>query len=75
MPSVSEAGIRGVPRWRFRHLLRSAGKALVHTGLRRSDAFTLQLALALEAGTIWGTMTRRPQGSAGPVTERKRKAP
>jgi len=61
--SSSEMGIRGVPRWRFRHLLRSTGEALLHTGLRRSDAFTLQLALALEAGTIWGTMTRRPQGS------------
>jgi glycosyltransferase involved in cell wall biosynthesis len=70
MPSGSEAEVLGVRPWRFRHLLRSAGEALVHTALRRSDAFTLQLALALEAGTIWGTMTRRPPGSAGPATER-----
>ena len=70
MPSGSEAEVLGVRPWRFRHLLRSAGEALVHTALRRSDAFTLQLALALEAGTIWGTMTRRPPRSAGPVTER-----
>jgi len=68
MPPASEIGIRGVTRRRFRHLLHSAGEALVHTGLRRSDAFTLQLALALEAGAIWGTMTRRPQRS----TERTR---
>lgn len=70
MPSGSEAEVLGVRPWRFRHLLRSAGEALVHTALRRSDAFTLQLALALEAGTIWGTMTRRPPRSAGPATER-----
>ena len=70
MPSGSEAEVLGVRPWRFRHLLRSAGEALVHTALRRSDAFTLQLALALEAGTIWGTMTRRPKPSAGPATER-----
>jgi glycosyltransferase involved in cell wall biosynthesis len=70
MPSGSEAEVLGVRPWRFRHLLRSAGEALVHTALRRSDAFTLQLALAVEAGTIWGTMTRRPPRSAGPATER-----
>jgi len=70
MPFVSETGILGVRPWRFRHLLGSAGEALVHTGLRRSDAFALQLAFALEAGTIWGTMTRRPSRSIDPATER-----
>lgn len=70
MPSASETRILGVRPWRFQHLLRSAGEALVHTALRRSNAFTLQLGLALEAGTIWGTMTRRPPRSVGPATER-----
>jgi glycosyltransferase involved in cell wall biosynthesis len=60
-PVANEAGILGVERWRLRHVLSSGWTALVHTGLRRPDAFSLQLALALEAGMIWGTMTRRPQ--------------
>jgi glycosyltransferase involved in cell wall biosynthesis len=58
---ANEAGILQVERWRYRHCLSSAWTALVHTGLRRPDAFSLQLALALEAGMIWGIMTRRPQ--------------
>ena len=57
----NEAGILGVERWRYRHVLSSGWTALVHAGLRRPDAFSLQLGLALEAGMIWGTMTRRHQ--------------
>ena len=68
LPSSNEAGILGVPRWRYRHLLGSGWAALWQTCLRRPDAFSLQLDLALEAGEIWGAMTRRPEPPAGPTT-------
>ena len=68
LPSSNEAGILGVQRWRYRHLLGSGWTALWQTCLRRPDAFSLQLGLAREAGTIWGTMTRRPEPPAGPTT-------
>jgi glycosyltransferase involved in cell wall biosynthesis len=48
----------GVERWRYRHFVSAAWRALVHTGLRRSDAFALQLDLATEAGEIWGSFVR-----------------
>jgi GT2 family glycosyltransferase len=58
LPHANGAGVLGVQRWRYRHLLGSAWTALMHTGLRRPDAFSLQLDLALEAGMIWGSLGR-----------------
>ena len=55
----SKTKIFGVQRWRYRNLMRSVWTALVHTSLRRADALSLQLNLALEAGTIWGAISRR----------------
>ena len=58
-PVVSKdvAAILGVERWRYRRLVSDAGRTLVHTVLRRPDAFSLQLDLAAMAGTIWGSVT------------------
>jgi glycosyltransferase involved in cell wall biosynthesis len=67
-PPDNERGILGVQRWRYRHLLASGWTALMHTGLRRPDAFLLQLSLALEAGTIWGSMTKRHRRPADAAT-------
>jgi hypothetical protein len=36
--------------------MKSTLKTVAHTALRRPDAFSLQLALALDAGWIWGSL-------------------
>lgn len=55
---TSEHGrkVFGVDRWRYRRLMKSTLRTVAHTALRRPDAFSLQLALALDAGWIWGSL-------------------
>ena len=52
----SRAGILGVDAWRYRQFLGSTWTTVVHTALRRPDAFSLQLGLAMAAGLIWGSL-------------------
>lgn len=47
--------VLGVSPWQYRQLLSAAWTTMVHTVLRRPDAFSLQLGLAIAAGSIWGT--------------------
>ena len=46
----------GVDRWRYRRFMKSTVTMVAHTALCRPDAFSLQLALALDAGWIWGSL-------------------
>jgi glycosyltransferase involved in cell wall biosynthesis len=56
LPGESGGKILGVGRWRYRLLMKSVWTTVMHTALRRPDAFSLQLALALDAGWIWGSL-------------------
>lgn len=68
LPRESRRGIFGVDPWWYRRFLGLAWTTVVHTALRRPDAFSLQLGLAISAGSIWGALrwpSRRHLDSGG----------
>ena len=56
LPREIRTGIFGVDPRRYRRFLGLAWTTVAHTALRRPDAFSLQLGLAISAGSIWGTL-------------------
>ena len=68
LPRERGGGILGVGPLRYRQFLESAWTTAVHTALRRPDAFSLQLGLAIDAGFIWGSLRwpsqRHPDGGS-----------
>ena len=68
LPRERGGGILGVGPLRYRQFLESTWTTAVHTALRRPDAFSLQLGLAIDAGFIWGSLRwpsqRHPDGGS-----------
>lgn len=63
--SRERRAVLGVSPWQYRQLLSAAWTTAVHTALRRPDAFSLQLGLAILAGSVWGTLSWRPRRDLG----------
>jgi len=63
--SGETGAVSRVAPWQYRQLLSAAWTTVVHTALRRPDAFSLQLGLAYAAGSIWGTLRGRPRRHLG----------